>query len=351
MVSDKGLVLTNHHCGYGVIQSHSTVEHDYLSEGFWAMSMEEELPNEGLTARFLVRMEDVTDLVINELNEDMNESERRQKIREVSDSIKEEATENNHYSARVQSFYKGNEFFLFIYETFKDVRLVGAPPSSIGKFGADTDNWMWPRHTGDFSVFRIYADEEGKPAAYKDIRIKYASKYARTANYWKYYIGQTKGLKRLNVYDKKQELENEFMHWVNKDNTRKEKYGEALELIKEGYEQIKPYDLARWYFFEAIYGGSELIRFSRNFHRLEQMLNSGETDEEKLEAMSGDIAFEPELQRTINVDIRYVLFVIDKYAGAKHLIEEMDIVSARAKRIGKSKKTENAVKVEHAEVN
>lgn len=177
IISANGLILTNHHCGFGNIQSHSTVEHDYLTDGFWARSYKEELPNEGLFVRFLVRMEDVTAKVTAELNNDMTEEERAKKIGEVSKTLADEAVGETHYSANVKSFFHGNEFYLFVYETYNDVRLVGAPPSSVGKFGGDTDNWMWPRHTGDFSMFRVYSGPDGKPAEYSEENIPLTPKH------------------------------------------------------------------------------------------------------------------------------------------------------------------------------
>ncbi|NPA35258.1 MAG: S46 family peptidase [Chlorobi bacterium] len=176
LVSDKGLIFTNHHCGYGTIQKLSTLEHNYLEDGFWAKSMDEELPAPGLTVTFMKYMEDVTDKINAELNDDMSEDERNAKIREVSDKIIKEATDGNHYEALVKSFFAGNQFYLVVYERFKDVRFVGAPPSSIGKFGHDTDNWMWPRHTGDFSIFRVYASPDGKPAEYSPDNVPYKPK-------------------------------------------------------------------------------------------------------------------------------------------------------------------------------
>ncbi len=177
IVSDQGLLLTNHHCGYGVIQRHSSLENDYLTDGFWAMSREEELSNPGLTVTFLVRMEDVTDRMLEGVTSDMNEAERTEKLKENADTLEAEAVEDTHYKARVKPFYHGNEFYMFITETYEDVRLVGAPPSNIGKFGGDTDNWMWPRHTGDFSVFRIYADSNNQPAKYSENNVPYKPKF------------------------------------------------------------------------------------------------------------------------------------------------------------------------------
>ncbi|OQY05942.1 MAG: serine protease, partial [Bacteroidetes bacterium 4572_117] len=177
LVSPYGLLLTNHHCGFGEIQAHSSVEHDYLTDGFWAKTKAEELSNPDKTVTFLVRMEDVSDKVNAMLNDKMTEKERELAIRKIFEKIQKEAIGDTHYEALVRSFFKGNNFYLFVYETFKDVRLVGAPPSSIGKFGGDTDNWMWPRHTGDFSMFRVYTGPDGKPADYSPDNIPYKSKH------------------------------------------------------------------------------------------------------------------------------------------------------------------------------
>jgi hypothetical protein len=166
IVSPQGLLLTNHHCGYGAIQRLSSVENDYLNNGFWAMSTEEELPSQGLSVTFLVRIEDVTGKVLGKTSADMTEAARREAIMAESAAITAEATKGTQYNARVAPFYSGNQYFLLVYEVYSDVRLVGTPPNSIGKFGHDTDNWMWPRHTGDFSVFRVYMSPDGKPAQY-----------------------------------------------------------------------------------------------------------------------------------------------------------------------------------------
>jgi len=171
IVSDKGLLFTNHHCGYDNIQKHSTVEHDYLKDGFWAMSLEEELPNDNMAASFLVRMEDVTDSIIPFLSDTLTEAERGAQIRDIRNKLAKRAEEDGKYAARVSAFFGGNEFYLFVYKVYKDVRLVGAPPSSIGKYGGDTDNWMWPRHTGDFSIFRVYMSPDGEPAEYAEENI------------------------------------------------------------------------------------------------------------------------------------------------------------------------------------
>ena len=352
VVSDKGLILTNHHCGYSYIQEHSTVEHDYLTDGFWAKDFEDELRNPGLTVKFLDRIEDVSEKVNAKLNDDMTESERNKAIRQISQEIKQEAAQDTYYDASVKSFFKGNEFYLFVYKTYKDVRLAGTPPSSIGKFGGDTDNWMWPRHTGDFSVFRVYAGPDGKPAEYseenvplkpdhhlpislngvdkgdfamimgypggtqryltshgvkqainkknptivsirdkkldimkkamdasKKVQIKYATKYAHTANYYKYYKGQTKGLKNLSVIDKKKKLEEEFRNWVNETESRKEKYGNALKNIKTGYQIREHSIIPNIYISEAIFRGSEILPYSlRTFNSLYKSIKADSSD-------------------------------------------------------------------------
>jgi hypothetical protein len=165
IVSPEGLVLTNHHCGYSSIQEHSSVEHNYLEDGYWAKTKKDELPNPGLTATFLVRMEDVTARIMKELSDTMSEETRQSTISKISREIVKEATDSTDYEASVRSFFAGNNYYLVVYEIYRDVRFVAAPPSSIGKFGGDTDNWMWPRHTGDFSVFRVYMSPDATNTA------------------------------------------------------------------------------------------------------------------------------------------------------------------------------------------
>jgi len=341
VVSGDGLVLTNHHCGYDEIQSHSTLDHDYLTDGFWALKRSEELPNVGLTARFLVSITDVTQAVLGSVKENISETEREANIKEISKKLEFTATKDNQYEARVASFFNGNEYYLFTYIIFKDVRLVGAPPSSIGKFGADTDNWMWPRHNCDFSMFRIYATPEGKPSEYSasnvpyktsyflpvsikgvkeedfamilgypgstdryltsygvdlalektnpaivkirtkkleiiqadmngndEVRINYAAKYASSSNYWKYYIGQSKGLKKLKVIDKKRELESQFADWVNSNLPRNVKYRDALLNLSNAYEDLSATEQATRYTAEAINHGCEIISYAGSFKNL-----------------------------------------------------------------------------------
>lgn len=177
IVSEKGLVFTNHHCAYSFIQQHSTVKADYLQEGFWAMKLDEEIPNPGLSASILVRMEDVTDDILKAITPEMTEKERSDTIRSMIKILEQNASDGGKYNPVVKPFYAGNEYYMFVYQVFKDVRLVGAPPSSIGKFGGDTDNWMWPRHTGDFAVLRIYCAPDGSPAEYSEDNVPYTPKH------------------------------------------------------------------------------------------------------------------------------------------------------------------------------
>jgi hypothetical protein len=176
LISPEGLLITNHHCGYSRIQSHSTVENDYLTNGFWAGSKTEELPNPGLSVTFLVRIENVTDRILKDIPDTLPEAERNQRVATNTITVRNEALLDSDYEAEVKPFYFGREYYLFVYEIFNDVRLVGAPPEAIGRFGGDTDNWIWPRHTGDFSLFRIYAGKDNKPADYSTDNVPYKPK-------------------------------------------------------------------------------------------------------------------------------------------------------------------------------
>ena len=340
IISSQGLLLTNHHCGYDAIQKHSTVEHNYLEDGFWAMERSQELPNPGLFANFLVRIEDVTAAVNASLNDQMSEAERTKTIQMKGAELAKAATEGTHYEASVETFYHGNEFYLFVYEKFNDVRLVGTPPSSVGKYGGDTDNWMWPRHTGDFSMFRVYSDKDGKPAEYsadnvpltpkhhlpvstkgvKDgdftmifgypgrtdrylsswgvqqaidlynptvvkirdqklavlrkymdsdpaLNILLASNYASTANYWKYYIGQTEQLKNNKVYDKKRDLEKQFEAWIAQSPERQAKYGESLKPMAEYYDATNALVVNNVFLMEGIVRGPSSALFAYRMGR------------------------------------------------------------------------------------
>ena len=368
VISAEGLLLTNHHCGYGAIQDHSTVENDYLTDGFWAMDRSKELENPDLFVDFLIRMEDVTERILAVVNDEMTEAERAQAIDAEMKAIKTEATEGNSYICKVKSFYEGNEFYMFMYERFSDIRLVGAPPSSVGKYGGDTDNWMWPRHTGDFAMFRIYAAPDGTPAAYAEenvpltkelreknnafyhhlpvslegvenddftmvwgypgstdrfltswgveqmldikaptivdirdlklkimkkhmdadpaVRIQYASKYAQTANYWKYFIGQSKGLKRLGVYEKKQAIEADFTAFANSSEANKAKYGEALSLIEQAYAASDATEKGANFLSEVGIRGTDVILFTYRANRMIEQLLGTEDAEQKAALIS-----------------------------------------------------------------
>ncbi|MDG1765962.1 MAG: S46 family peptidase [Flavobacteriales bacterium] len=360
VISSEGLVLTNHHCAYGAIQSFSAPEHDYLTDGFWAFSKDQEMHIADFEVSFLVRIDDVTKQVLANVTDSMSEDERAQAVAAASKTIREEASKDNDFDVEVKEFFYGNEYYLFVYNTYKDIRLVGAPPESVGKYGGDTDNWMWPRHTGDFSLLRIYADKENQPATFseenvplspkrhlnvsmdgvaaddftmimgypgstdrflssygvqqaldtynpsvvevrdlklktmkkhmdedKAVRIKYASKYASTANYWKYYIGQSKGLKRLDVYSKKKALEDDFMKWANATPDRKAKYGDAIGMIADYYKSTDATVKSNVYALEAGLIGADITLFTFRLNRsIERAM--GITDEaERKAALEG----------------------------------------------------------------
>ena len=177
MISPKGLLLTNHHCGFEQIQSHSSLDHDYITDGFWAMKMEDELPNPGVVVTFIVKIEDVTSKVLEGVATIQAEADKQKKIQENITSVTATFPKESWQENRIRTFFDGNQYLLFVTETFKDIRLVGAPPSSIGKFGSDTDNWVWPRHTGDFSMFRIYAGKDNRPAEYSKDNVPYVPKH------------------------------------------------------------------------------------------------------------------------------------------------------------------------------
>src|SRR5688572_17538196 len=176
IISNKGLVLTNHHCGFDAIQNHSTLERNYIRDGFWAKNNSEELPNPGLFVTFIVRIEDVTKQVLNGVTATMSEAERQSQVDKNMESVRNNVKKESYQKILIRGFFENNQYYLFITETYNDVRLVGAPPSAIGNFGKDTDNWMWPRHTGDFSMFRIYAGKDNKPAEYSADNVPYTPK-------------------------------------------------------------------------------------------------------------------------------------------------------------------------------
>ena len=331
IVSDQGLLLTNHHCGFDWIQKHSTVEHDYLTDGFWAMTLEEELPCPGLTAIMLKNMVDVTEKVLEGVTAQTTDEERAEIIKKNIDDIIEAVQKDTEYEVSIESFYIGNQYFLMYNEVFKDVRMVGAPPSNIGKFGGDTDNWVWPRHTGDFSIFRIYKDNKpytpdyhfnisldgveegdftfvfGYPARTNEylpavavnqeanvvypvvvdlrtqildiynkyqekdakVRLQYASKHADLGNGWKKWMGVIEGIRNFKGIEKKQAFEESFYNWCMQER-RRQKYQNALRDFDAVYAEYEKYRMATTYLTEAGFN-IELLNFASVFDDLTQV--------------------------------------------------------------------------------
>ena len=344
IVSPNGLLFTNHHCGYDAIQKLSSVEHDYLADGFWANNNSEELPAEGLSVRFVRHIFDVTTDVVGNIPSTASQSEYEQMMNGnkhlVENRLKEQYPG---MQILIPSFFGDNQFFAFVYEVYTDIRLVGTPPSSIGKFGGDTDNWMWPRHTGDFSIFRVYAGKDNRPASYSEenvpykaekwlnisldgieegdfgmimgfpgsterymtsseidymlevdnpqriyirgerqkilreamdadqaIRIKYASKYARSSNYWKNSIGMSRGIEKLNVRDKKAKQEAEFQAWAEKNTLPEERFVDALSLIERSQTEARKEHATIQYLMEAFMQSVELVQTVLGVRDIEQ---------------------------------------------------------------------------------
>jgi len=336
VVSEDGLVFTNHHCGFSSVQQHSSVEHDYLKDGFVARSREEELPNPELYVRFLLRTEDVTKRVLGAVKPSMNEAERSSAVDSMMMAIGGEVSlKDSTLIGIVDAYYGGNEFWLSVYRDFNDVRLVFAPPSSIGKFGWDTDNWVWPRHTGDFSVFRIYADRNNQPAEYSpenvpyhpkyvapisldgykegsfcmtlgypgsterylssfgieemmnnsnqaqidvrgvkqaiwkremdrndSVRIKYASKYDESSNYWKNSIGMNRAIRKLGILEKKREMEQELRRWIQQNPEEREKLLQLFTDLELNYKNRREVNRAQAYFVESFLYAPELVQLA-----------------------------------------------------------------------------------------
>ncbi len=313
IISNEGLLVTNHHCGYSTIQKLSTPEHNYLEDGFWAMNRSEELPAKGLSVTFLQKMTDITPIIekakeaaLKEYKDSSNADDYAEAAAEAAVKMLKSTAEGENPNCRVtiMDFYNDNVTYLIVYKTYTDVRFVGAPPASVGKFGGETDNWMWPRHTGDFSMFRVYAGKDNEPADYSkdnvpytpkqslkislkgvdegdftfimgypgrtqrfqtadqlelmlkkqdiridvrtlrqglmkeameadpEVRLKYANKYASSANGWKKWIGQRKAFKTLDIIGREEQKESSFINWVDGNKHRREKYGQALEEIR-----------------------------------------------------------------------------------------------------------------------
>jgi Peptidase S46 len=341
LISDQGLLLTNHHCGYGAIQSHTSLENNYLRDGFWAKSMKEELANPGLFATFIVRIDEVTEQILEGVTQGMTEKERQSAIDKNIAKLKGSVKLKSYEKYVVKPFFKGNQYFAILTMTYTDVRLVGAPPESIGKFGSDTDNWVWPRHTGDFSLFRIYAGADNLPAEYSEnnvpykpkhflpisldgvtqddftmvfgfpgrtneylpsfaieqlvdvlnpskiairdralkivdvemradpaIKIQYASKYARIANYWKKWIGESLGLKKTGAVQKKKDLEAEFTARISNNKAWSGEYGNLLNDFEKLYKELESYALTRDYYNEVVGRNIEIMRIAGYMRRL-----------------------------------------------------------------------------------
>lgn len=372
-VSPQGLVFTNHHCGFGSIQSQSSVEHDYLKNGFVSQTMEEELPIPGLTVKFLKKTVNVTDRIVPAIAHLTDEFERINAADSIGALICDSLGKDPMVYAEVYPYYANNVYYLQVYDVFKDVRMVFAPPSSVGKFGGDTDNWMWPRHTGDFSVFRVYANAENKPAeysaenkpyhpryvpevslqGYKDndyamtigfpgstdrylsswgvqqriehsnkprieargikqaiwkeamraddaVRIKYASKYQGSSNYWKNSIGMNRGLAKLNVIERKRGQEAAFAAWLDQHPEKTAEYGEVLPLLQKGYEGTNEYRQAATYLLETFPSGSEIIRLARSVQSIDPKSSPEEIQgilEERIKPLYKD--YEPALDQQV----------------------------------------------------
>ncbi|WP_303849976.1 S46 family peptidase [Apibacter mensalis] len=352
VISPKGLLLTNHHCGYYSIQSHSTVTNDLLTHGFWASNYEEEKPNESLKATFIVDIIDVTSQILLGISDNFTEQQRniiiKNNINKINSTIKKEYYQD----IAILPFYNGNQYYAFITETYEDIRLVGAPPSSIGKYGSDTDNWMWPRHTGDFSLFRIYADKNNHPAKYskdnvpytpkyylpisikekkendfsfvygfpgrtqeylpasaieqlleitnpsrislrneslkildhamranKEIKIKYAAKYASIANGWKKWIGENQGLLKSNAIEKRKEYENQLVEQSQINLDTKNKNLSLVNALNDLYKNNSRYNKAYTYFNEVFYSNSETFRMA---YIVSNLLNASDQDFDKI---------------------------------------------------------------------
>lgn len=381
IISDQGLILTNHHCGYDAIQTHSSLEHDYLQHGFWAADLAGELPNPGMYVTFIKRIDDVTAAILSGVEDKMTNAEKQSLIDKNTEAVikitvKEEWQEN-----RVRPMYDGNKYYLFVTENFKDIRMVGAPPSSIGKFGSDTDNWIWPRHTGDFSLFRIYADKNNRPADYnKDnvpykplhylpvsldgvqendftmvfgfpgrtneylpaiaieqlvnqqnpakieirdqalktadkymradpaIKLKYASKYASTANYWKKWIGENQGLKQTNAIGKKKLLEVEFQKKVQNNP----EYRDLLKQFDQYYSEIEQLALAQAYWNEIANRNVELLLVTTRMYQYEKnwTKNPEKFEEDRMKITNYLEDFYKDFEPKVDQEVFYKLMTI-----------------------------------------
>jgi len=389
IVSDKGLLLTNYHCAFDLIQKHTTdrlsaegkLAPNFIEDGFWAMNQKEELYNEGITASIVRQLIDVSDFIMPLYNQnkewDSIQADINIKIAELVASVQD----TSHYVASVKPFFEHNQYFMFVYETYKDVRLVGAPPRTIGKFGGDTDNWMWPRHTGDFAILRIYSDVNGNPASYSEsnvplkpkhhlpislegyeegdfsmimgfpgstdryktsygvqrleakenpsvknsgdvtlavykefmskdsiIRTKYAAKWDGISNYWKYSIGQNRGIEALQVIDQKVAQEKELLAWIEANDERKAKYGEVLAVINEHYDKTAELKAAYNYMARGLMNSCELyMYFFGTFNFIDALYSDNDSIKQK--GKDDYLAETVEHFKNYNVDVDKAVFV------------------------------------------
>ncbi len=381
IISDQGLILTNHHCGYDAIQTHSTLEHDYLQHGYWAADLADELPNPGMYVTFIKRIDDITAAILSGVEDKMTNAEKQSLIDKNTEAVIKVTVKEEWQDIRVRPMYDGNNYYLFVTEIFKDIRMVGAPPSSIGKFGSDTDNWMWPRHTGDFSLFRIYADKNNRPAEYnKDnvpykplhylpvsldgvqendftmvfgfpgrtneylpaiaieqlvnqqnpakieirdqalktadkymradpaIKLKYASKYASTANYWKKWIGENQGLKQTNAIGKKKLLEAEFQKKVENNP----EYRDLLKQFDQYYSEIEQLALAQAYWNEIANRNVELLLVTTRMYQYEKnwSKNPEKFEEDRIKITNYLEDFYKDFEPKVDQEVFYKLMTI-----------------------------------------
>lgn len=381
IISDQGLILTNHHCGYDAIQTHSSLEHDYLQHGFWAEDLAGELPNKGMYVTFIKRIDDITAAILSGVEDKMTNAEKQSLIDKNTEAVIKVTVKEEWQDIRVRPMYDGNKYYLFVTENFKDIRMVGAPPSSIGKFGSDTDNWMWPRHTGDFSLFRIYADKNNRPAEYnKDnvpykplhylpvsldgvqendftmvfgfpgrtneylpaiaieqlvnqqnpakieirdqalktadkymradpaIKLKYASKYASTANYWKKWIGENQGLKQTNAIGKKKLLEAEFQKKVQNNP----EYRDLLKQFDQYYSEIEQLALAQAYWNEIANRNVELLLVTTRMYQYEKnwTKNPEKFEEDRIKITNYLEDFYKDFEPKVDQEVFYKLMTI-----------------------------------------
>lgn len=400
IISGKGLLLTNHHCGYDNIQSHSTVENDLLTNGFWAKDMNGELPNPGVTVDFITDIKEVTKDILAG-TDNLSGAELSKKINDNIDAYKKAQKIESYQKISVRPMYYGNKYYAFVIETYKDIRLVGAPPSSIGKYGSDTDNWVWPRHTGDFSMFRIYADKNNKPAEYskdnipytpkhflpisikdkkeddftfvfgfpgrtteylpaiavekimletdpamiavRDIalktldekmrvdpatKIKYASKYARVANYWKKWIGEVEGLKKSNAVEKKKQYEQML---ISKNPGIKT----TIDQLTQKYNEQAPYNLQRAYYSEIV-RNSDTFTLAGLFNNYIQSYEAGKMDAKNIDALKARLAdiykdYDAELDAKVTAKI---LALYANKTEAKFLPKDFDQLKNETRNLG-----------------